>query len=108
MVEEVERHLTVGQIARIRNLSSDTVRRLFTNEPGEIDICKPKVRKRVYRELRIPESVERRVFARLTNNGRGRCDRVLRRGPGEKIQELPRIHNADSIEGAHRQEVIHL
>ncbi len=68
MIEEVERHLTVGQIAKIRNLSSDTVRRLFTNEPGVIVIGKSKVRKRVYRVLRIPESVERRVFARLTNN----------------------------------------
>ena len=34
MLEEREHHFTVGQIARIRNLSSDTVRRLFTNEPG--------------------------------------------------------------------------
>lgn len=70
MIDEAERHLTVAQIAKIRNLSSDTVRRLFTNEPGVIVIGKPKARKRVYRVLRIPESVERRVFARLTNNGR--------------------------------------
>jgi AraC-like DNA-binding protein len=69
MLEEVERHLTVGQIAQLRNLSSNTVRRLFTHEPGVIVICKPKAYKRVYRVLRIPESVERRVFSRLTNNG---------------------------------------
>lgn len=69
MLEEFEQHLTVGQIAKIRNLSSNTVRRLFTHEPGVIVICKPKRRKRVYRVLRIPESVERRVFARFTNEG---------------------------------------
>jgi transcriptional regulator GlxA family with amidase domain len=68
MLEELEQHLTVGQIARIRNLSTNTVRRLFVNEPGVIVLCKPKARKRVYRVLRIPESIERRVFARLTNN----------------------------------------
>jgi AraC-like DNA-binding protein len=70
MVEEVERHLTVGQIARIRNLSSNTVRRLFIHEPGVVVLSVVKPRKRIYRVLRIPESVERRVFSRLTNNGR--------------------------------------
>ncbi len=70
MVEEMERHLTVGQIARIRNLSSNTVRRLFIHEPGVLVLSVTRPRKRVYRVLRIPESVERRVFARLTNNGR--------------------------------------
>lgn len=70
MAEEMERHLTVGQIAQIRNLSSNTVRRLFRHEPGVLVLSVTRPRKRVYRVLRIPESVERRVFARLTNNGR--------------------------------------
>jgi transcriptional regulator GlxA family with amidase domain len=69
MLEQPEQHLTVEQIARSRNLSTDTIRRLFNNEPGVIVIAKPKTRKRIYRVLRIPESVERRVFARLTNSG---------------------------------------
>jgi transcriptional regulator GlxA family with amidase domain len=68
VLEQQEQHLTVEQIARNRNLSTDTIRRLFNNEPGVIVISKPKTRKRIYRVLRIPESVERRVFARLTNH----------------------------------------
>jgi len=67
MFEEPDRHLTVGQIAKNRNLSADTIRRLFIDEPGVIVITKPKHRRRTYRVLRVPESVERRVFARLTN-----------------------------------------
>lgn len=72
MFEQLERHFTVAQVARFRNLSSDTVRRLFADEPGVIVISNPNPRKRSYRVLRIPESVERRVFARLTNNIRYR------------------------------------
>ena len=69
MLERPERHLTIAEIAQVRNLSTSTVRRLFENEPGVIVVSKRKPRKRIYRVLRIPESVERRVFARLTNNG---------------------------------------
>lgn len=67
MFEEPERHFTVEEIAKIRNLSADTIRRLFIDEPGVIVISKPRSRKRTYKVLRIPESVERNVFARLTN-----------------------------------------
>ena len=69
MLKQAERHFTVGQIARNRNLSSDTVRKLFIDEPGVIVISKPKRLRRIYRTLRIPESVELRVFARITNGG---------------------------------------
>jgi hypothetical protein len=67
MVEQPERHFTVAEIAQNRNLSSDLIRKLFLNEPGVIVISQPKRYKRVYRVLRIPESVEQRVFARITN-----------------------------------------
>jgi hypothetical protein len=67
MHEQPEQHFTVEQIARNRNLSADTIRKLFVDEPGVIVISKPRRFKRAYRVLRIPESVERRVFARLTN-----------------------------------------
>lgn len=67
MLEQVERHFTVGEIAQLRNLSSSTIRRLFKDEPGVIVISKTKPHKRSYCVLRIPESVERKVFARLTN-----------------------------------------
>jgi transcriptional regulator GlxA family with amidase domain len=69
MREQTEYHFTVEEIARNRNLSADTIRKLFVDEPGVIVISKPKRFKRVYRTLRIPESVERRVFARITNPG---------------------------------------
>jgi hypothetical protein len=65
-----ERHLTVHQIALRRNLSHDTIRRIFLSEPGVIVIATPKAHKRVYRSLRIPESIEQRVFSRFTNGGR--------------------------------------
>lgn len=65
-----ERFWTVGQIARRRNLSSDTVRRIFLEEPGVIVVTRRRPRKRVYRSLRIPESVDNRVFARMTNGAR--------------------------------------
>ena len=68
MFEKPEEHFTVNQVAQRRNLSTNTVRRLFANEPGVVVICRPKPKKRTYRVLRIPESVERRVFARLTNS----------------------------------------
>jgi hypothetical protein len=62
-----EKYYTVHQVAQRRNLSHDTVRRLFLFEVGVVVISTPKPNKRVYRSLRIPESAERRVFARFTN-----------------------------------------
>jgi len=65
-----EQHYSVKEVAAHLSISSDTVRRIFLSEPGVIVISNRKPRKRVYRSLRIPESVERRVFARFTNGGR--------------------------------------
>jgi hypothetical protein len=67
MFEEPEQHFTVEQIAKNRNLSADFIRRLFIDEPGVIVISKPNRRRRRYRVLRIPASVEKRVFAQFTN-----------------------------------------
>ncbi len=44
----------------------ETARRLFVNEPGVIVICCPRKGVRVYRTLRIPESVHLRVVTRFT------------------------------------------
>jgi len=65
----IEKFYTVGQIARRRNLSTDLIRRMFVSEAGVIVITKTKPGKRIYRCLRVPESVEKRVFARFTNGG---------------------------------------
>ena len=58
--------LTIPEVADRLKVKEDTVRRLFVNEPGVIVICFPRKGKRVYRTLRIPESVLRRVLTRLT------------------------------------------
>jgi hypothetical protein len=65
-----ERHFTVKDIAGVWNVSPVAVRRLFLNEPGVLVIGQREVGrgKRVYRTLRIPESVVSRVMDRLSNH----------------------------------------
>ena len=58
----VERHYTVAELAEQWNLSRDTIRRMFENEPGVVVFTHPKLNKRVYRTLRIPESVAKRKY----------------------------------------------
>jgi len=58
--------LTVSEVAQRLKINDETVRRLFVNEPGVVVICFPRKGKRVYRTLRIPESVLKRVLTRLT------------------------------------------
>jgi len=61
-----ERFLTVIEVAERLKVNEETVRRLFLNEPGVVVICFPRRGRRVYRTLRIPESVFQRVLTRLT------------------------------------------
>jgi hypothetical protein len=65
-----EKHFTVKDIAEVWNLSPVAVRRLFLNEPGVLVIGRRQAdrRKRIYRTLRIPESVVSRVMNRLSNH----------------------------------------
>lgn len=60
-----ETFLTLLEVAERLKINEDTVRRLFLNEPGVLVICFPRKGKRVYRTVRIPESVFRRVVTRL-------------------------------------------
>jgi hypothetical protein len=63
-----ERHYSLDELARLWNLSADTVRRLFEREPGVLVIERARSRdSRRYRTLRIPESVAERVHRRLSN-----------------------------------------
>lgn len=57
-----ERHYTVSELAEQWNLSRDTIRRMFENEPGVLVFTRSRVNKRVYRTLRVPESVARRKY----------------------------------------------
>ena len=61
-----EPYLTVVEVAERLKVNDETVRRLFLNEPGVLVICFPRHGRRVYRTLRIPESVFQRVLTRLT------------------------------------------
>jgi hypothetical protein len=62
----IEKHYSVQELAEIWNLSDDTIRRLFRDEPGVIRINATHGRqKRRYVVLRLPESVVMRVHERL-------------------------------------------
>jgi predicted methyltransferase MtxX (methanogen marker protein 4) len=63
------RHYTVKELAKIWNLSDETVVKLFESEPGVIVISerrKGSISRRRYRTLRIPEFVVERVHRRLS------------------------------------------
>jgi MarR-like DNA-binding transcriptional regulator SgrR of sgrS sRNA len=63
-----EQHYSVNELAALWNLSPDTVRRLFEQEPGVLIIRTKSGRysRRRYITLRIPESVAERVHRRLS------------------------------------------
>jgi hypothetical protein len=60
-----ERHFSVEELAELWKLSDDFVRRLFLREPGVVVFHNAQPGKRVYRTLRIPESVALRVHRRM-------------------------------------------
>jgi len=57
---------TTAQLASLSQLSTDTIRSLFENEPGVLILQRQRRGVRHYRTLRIPASVAERVFRRLT------------------------------------------
>ena len=62
-----EKHFTPAELAERWNLSHDTIRRMFENEPGVLifeNAERSPSRRR--RTLRIPESVAERVYCRLS------------------------------------------
>jgi hypothetical protein len=64
----LERHYSVAEVAKLWNLSEDSVRRLFADEPGVLTLGKPgpRMRKRAYTTLRIPQSVLERVHGQYS------------------------------------------
>jgi hypothetical protein len=61
-----ERHYSVAELANLWNLSENTIRRMFDNEPGVLQWGSQETRrKRAYTTLRIPETVALRVHRRL-------------------------------------------
>jgi hypothetical protein len=64
----IERHYSASELAALWNLSLDTIRRIFENEPGVLVLGegRPKRNRRRYTTLRIPESVAARVHRLLS------------------------------------------
>jgi hypothetical protein len=58
---------TVAEVAELLKVNTETVRRLFLDEPDVILISFPRKGKRVYRTVRIPEDVLRRVITRVSS-----------------------------------------
>jgi hypothetical protein len=65
-----EVYFTPLEVAERLKENEDTVRKPFLNEPGVLTICFPRKGRRLYRTLRIPESVFSRVVMRLTRQDR--------------------------------------
>ena len=61
-----ERHFSVDELCALWGMSDDFVRRLFLHEPGVVVFYHHRPGRRVYRTLRIPESVALRVHARMS------------------------------------------
>ncbi len=62
----LERHYSVSELSKLWFFSENTIRRLFSREPGVIKIARQATRvKRGYTSLRIPERIAQRVHQRL-------------------------------------------
>lgn len=61
------KHYSPTEIAELWGLSVDTVRRLFANEPGVLQITNPRRGRRNYATMRIPEMVAARVHRKLSS-----------------------------------------
>lgn len=66
----LERHYSVIEVAKLWGLSENTIRRMFTGEPGVVEWGSQESRfKRPYKTMRIPESVLQRVHRRHARDG---------------------------------------
>jgi len=65
-VPALERHYTVAELSKLWFFSENTIRRLFSSEPGVVKIARQGTRfKRGYTSLRIPERIALRVHRRM-------------------------------------------
>ena len=65
-VSDLERHFTVAELSKRWFFSKNTIRRLFSQEPGVVRVARPQTRsKRGYTSMRIPERIAERVHRRL-------------------------------------------
>jgi hypothetical protein len=62
-----EQHFKPDELAELWGVSVDTIRKLFRDVPGVLVIDRPVKRyKRRYSTIRIPESVAKRVYEKLS------------------------------------------
>jgi len=62
----LERHYSVSELSKLWFFSENTIRRLFSREPGVIKIARQPTRvKRGYTTLRFPERIAKSVHQRL-------------------------------------------
>jgi transcriptional regulator GlxA family with amidase domain len=62
-----EKHFSPAELAETWNLSEDTIRRMFENEPGVLIFENAeRASSRRRRTLRIPQSVAEMVYSRLS------------------------------------------
>lgn len=69
MNDILERHFTLAELAKAWHMSRSSIHPWFVNEEGVIKYGAAKLnkgRKRTHLSLRIPESVARRVYRRIT------------------------------------------
>ena len=61
-----EQFYTVAEAAKILKVSRDTIAKMFSDQPGVVDLGSPeRLHKRRYRVLRIPYSVFNRVLHQM-------------------------------------------
>ena len=66
-----EHHFKPAELAKLWGVGGDTIRRLFRDVPGVLVIDRPEKRyKRGYSTIRIPESVAKRVYEKLSKGRR--------------------------------------
>src|ERR1700730_14779100 len=95
-----ERHYSPAHLGELWNLSADTVRRMFENEPGVLVFENPtRSSSRRFRTLRIPESVAQRVYVRFGNTGmpgRGRIRACRSRSTADTKEPAATSANAEA------------
>ena len=63
-----EKHYHIGELAGLWGLGRETVRKMLIDEPGVLRVRMG--RKKVHTTYSVPESVARRIHARLGNGTR--------------------------------------
>jgi hypothetical protein len=105
----LEKHYSVAEIATLWNLSEDSIRNIFRDEPGVLKIGSSfKRRKRGYVVLRIPESIlqkvheslrkaEPRAFARVAEPAAQITERVCESSDEKLAQEQAAMRQRWSV-----------